>query len=82
MGPNPTVQIYSFMEDPMLLQTVQAAAYGECPVCAALLSRPSSIEETEILTCDECRSPLVVDRRVGVKLILGEAPRIEEDWGE
>lgn len=66
----------------MSLSTVEAAAFGECPVCAALLSRPLSIEETEILTCDECRSALVVDRRVGGRLFFGEAPRIEEDWGE
>ncbi|HPW16826.1 MAG TPA: hypothetical protein PLP83_00435 [Candidatus Aminicenantes bacterium] len=55
---------------------------GECPVCAARLFRPSSVEETEMLTCDECRSALVVDRRVDGLMVLGEAPRIEEDWGE
>jgi len=66
----------------MSLVSVESAAFGECPVCAARLSRPPSIEETEILTCDECRSPLVVDRRIGRQLIFGEAPRIEEDWGE
>ena len=82
MGPNITMFAISFVEDPMSLQTVAADAFGECPVCAALLSRPSSIEETEILTCDECRSALVVDRRVGARLFFGEAPRIEEDWGQ
>ena len=66
----------------MSLPSFVAAVTGECPVCAARLSRPASIEETKILTCDECRSPLVVDRRLGLKMILGEAPIIEEDWGE
>lgn len=82
MGPNATVQFHFVMEETMSVETVRTTAYGECPVCAALLSRPSAIEETEILICDECRSPLVVDRRLGAKLILGEAPSIEEDWGE
>lgn len=59
-----------------------SAAYGECPICAALLSRPVSIEETEILTCDECRSILVVERIDGTRMILGQAPAVEEDWGE
>ncbi len=66
----------------MSLPVAEAAVFGECPVCAALLSRPSSIEETEILTCDECRSTLVVDRRIDGRVIFGEAPRIEEDWGQ
>ena len=66
----------------MSLPAFETAASGECPVCAARLFRPLSIEETEILTCDECRSALVVDRRVGGRLVLGEAPRIEEDWGQ
>jgi len=81
MGPNSMFTIFR-PEDPMSLQTVETAVSGECPVCAAQLFRPSSIEETEILTCDECRSVLVLDRRVGGRLIFGEAPRIEEDWGQ
>ena len=66
----------------MNLQTVEAAACGECPICAAWISPAGPVEETKILTCGECRSALVVDRREGATLILGEAPRIEEDWGE
>lgn len=81
MPPNTMFAIFD-PEEPMSLMPVETIVRGECPVCAARLSRPSSIEETEILTCDECRSVLVVDRRVDGRLILGEAPRIEEDWGQ
>ena len=66
----------------MSLEIVGTAAAGECPVCAAWLTPAGPVEESEILTCRECRSTLVVDRRIGSTLVLGEAPRIEEDWGE
>lgn len=71
-----------FQEETMSTLPAETAVSGECPVCAARLFRPSSIEETEILTCDECRSVLVVERRVDGLVILGAAPRIEEDWGQ
>jgi lysine biosynthesis protein LysW len=40
------------------------------------------IEEAELLACPECRSILVVDRIEASRLVLSEAPQIEEDWGE
>ena len=55
---------------------------GECPVCAAVFAPSGSVEDTEILPCPECRTMLVVERRERGRLILGEAPQIEEDWGE
>jgi len=55
---------------------------GECPVCAAGITPPGGVEETEILTCPDCQSPLVVDGFEGTRLRLSEAPLIEEDWGE
>jgi lysine biosynthesis protein LysW len=55
---------------------------GECPVCAAGIIAAEGVEESEILTCPECQSKLVVDSRQGQSLILSEAPIIEEDWGE
>ena len=36
----------------------------------------------EILACPECRSLLVVEARQGGRMVLAEAPAIEEDWGE
>ena len=55
---------------------------GECPVCAAGITPPGGVEETEILTCPDCQSPLVVNGFEGTRLRLSEAPLIEEDWGE
>jgi lysine biosynthesis protein LysW len=55
---------------------------GSCPICSAAIIAAEGLEETEILTCPECQSKLVVDSRQGQSLILGEAPLIEEDWGE
>lgn len=64
------------------IETIETTKRGECPVCAALIIPNSGIEETEILSCPECRSMLVVDGIEGNRLKLAEAPRIEEDWGE
>jgi len=58
------------------------ALRGECPICAASIAPVHGVEETEILTCPDCQSPLVVDGFEGQRLRLSEAPRIEEDWGE
>ncbi len=55
---------------------------GECPVCAAVVAAGGAVEDTEILPCPECRTMLVVDRLERGRLILSEAPQIEEDWGE
>jgi len=66
----------------MSMEQMEMIARGECPVCAALIVPSAGIEETEILRCPECQSMLVVDGFEGGGLILSEAPRIEEDWGE
>ncbi len=55
---------------------------GECPMCAADIIAAEGLEESEILTCPECQSKLVVDGRQGQSLFFSEAPAIEEDWGE
>ncbi len=66
----------------MSLERLEAARYGACPVCAATVAPRVPVEETEILACPECQTRLVVDGFEGPRLVLGEAPRIEEDWGE
>ncbi|MGA2586118.1 MAG: lysine biosynthesis protein LysW [Candidatus Aminicenantales bacterium] len=66
----------------MSLEKIEMTARGECPVCAAFVFSASSVEETEILACPECRTMLVVDGVEGSRLRLSEAPQIEEDWGE
>jgi hypothetical protein len=59
-----------------------AAPRGTCPVCAAVFTPRGPVEDTEILPCPECQTMLVVERREGSWILLGEAPQIEEDWGE
>jgi lysine biosynthesis protein LysW len=66
----------------MSMNQLIAEVQGSCPVCSAAITAAQGLEETEILTCPECQSKLVVDGRQGQNLVLGEAPLIEEDWGE
>jgi hypothetical protein len=66
----------------MSMERLALISRGDCPVCAALISPPGGLEESEILACPECQSMLVVEGCEGGRLIFGEAPRIEEDWGE
>jgi lysine biosynthesis protein LysW len=55
---------------------------GTCPVCGGTVPSPGPLVPTEIVVCPECQSMLVVESlREGAPL-LGEAPKIEEDWGE
>lgn len=53
-----------------------------CPVCEGSVSIPSDTEESEIISCSECDTRLVVASKTGHSLILNEAPAIEEDWGQ
>ncbi len=66
----------------MSIERLDAIRRGECPVCAAMFSPGPNVEETEILPCPECRTMLVVEGFENERLILSEAPQIEEDWGE
>jgi lysine biosynthesis protein LysW len=66
----------------MSTEHLAISLHGECPVCAAGIAPAAGVEETEILTCPDCQSPLVVDGFEGQRIRLSEAPLIEEDWGE
>jgi len=66
----------------MSMERFALSSRGDCPVCAALISPVGGLEESEILACPECQSMLVVEGCEGGRLVFGEAPRIEEDWGE
>ena len=66
----------------MSMEHLEILYRGTCPVCAADVVPASRLEESELLPCPECRTMLVVDGTEGNRLILNEAPRIEEDWGE
>lgn len=52
-----------------------------CPLCAGSISLPAGTEEGEIITCDECSAELEV-KTVEPTVTLGEAPKVQEDWGE
>lgn len=55
---------------------------GTCPVCDAKISAPADAEESEIISCNDCDSRLVV-AEINKNLIkLEKAPEIEEDWGQ
>lgn len=53
-----------------------------CPVCDVQITLPADVAESEVVTCTDCKSRLVVDRIEGEKAHLSEAPEVEEDWGE
>ena len=53
-----------------------------CPICDAQVSLAQDVEESEIITCPDCHSRLVVEKVKGSKVSLSKAPEVEEDWGE
>lgn len=63
-------------------RTTSIELEGNCPVCDAWIRTAEPVEESEILTCTDCYSMLVVDGIENRRIILAEAPQMEEDWGE
>jgi C4-type Zn-finger protein len=57
-------------------------AHGTCPVCTGNVPSSGSFVVTEIVGCPECQSMLVVEGFANGVPVFGEAPRVEEDWGE
>lgn len=53
---------------------------AECPECAAEVSLPNDVMESEIVQCAECEVELEVVTLSPLTLDL--APEEEEDWGE
>ncbi|MBI3366098.1 lysine biosynthesis protein LysW [Candidatus Roizmanbacteria bacterium] len=53
-----------------------------CPVCDAQVTLQKNTEESEIISCSECHTRLVVASMKGAFATLEEAPKVEEDWGE
>lgn len=54
----------------------------QCIICNGNINLPEDVEVSEIITCGECQSKLVVKKIEANKVILNEAPQVEEDWGE
>jgi len=52
----------------------------ECPDCGADVTVSETVEQNEILTCDECGSELEVKSLNPI--VLEIAPEEEEDWGQ
>ncbi len=55
---------------------------GLCPVCEATLEIKEDTEVSELLFCPECQTLLVVEDVQERQAQLGQAPVIEEDWGQ
>ena len=55
---------------------------GVCPVCDAQVPLASDITESEVISCPDCKTRLVVESIEKGKVKLAEAPKVEEDWGE
>ncbi len=55
---------------------------GNCAVCDLTIMLPAGTRETELLTCKDCKTRLVVEKIDGENATLAQAPAVEEDWGE
>lgn len=55
---------------------------GICSVCDATVTLPKNTEESEIISCSDCKSHLVVQKIMNEKVTLEQAPVVEEDWGQ
>ena len=55
---------------------------GICPICDAQVTVAPDVTESEVVSCAECKTRLVVDKVAGKTISLSKAPEVEEDWGE
>ena len=55
---------------------------NNCPVCDSEVAMPVGTEESEIVSCPDCHTRLVVANITNNVPTLTEAPKVEEDWGE
>lgn len=53
-----------------------------CPVCEAAVICDDDVMESEVLTCRDCLSAIVIETGSASGLVLAPAPPVEEDWGE
>ena len=53
-----------------------------CPICDGQVTLAEKTEESEIISCPECQTRLVVAKIENTTATLSEAPKVEEDWGE
>lgn len=55
---------------------------ANCPICDFKLTIPKNTELSEIITCSDCHSKLVVTKLAATGATLEQAPAVEEDWGQ
>jgi alpha-aminoadipate carrier protein LysW len=55
---------------------------GICPICDGNIKMASDTTESEVISCPECKTRLVVDKVTDKTVSLSKAPEVEEDWGE
>lgn len=53
-----------------------------CPVCDAAVAVPQGSVVSEVMSCPDCGTRLVIQKIEGANAVLGEAPAVEEDWGQ
>lgn len=55
---------------------------NNCPICDSEVTLPEGTETSEIVSCADCHTRLVVSAIGNGVPTLEEAPKVEEDWGE
>ena len=55
---------------------------SNCPICDGDVALAANVEISEIISCTECQTRLVISGITGGSAVLSQAPAIEEDWGE
>lgn len=55
---------------------------GVCPICDGAVRLNDGVEVSEIISCDECKTRLVVECIENQAVTLIKAPDVEEDWGQ
>jgi lysine biosynthesis protein LysW len=55
---------------------------AQCSICDAPVELQEGVEVSEVVTCADCGSRLVVESITNHQVLLAQAPAIEEDWGE
>ncbi len=55
---------------------------GNCPICDASITLASDTQVSEVISCTECKTRLVVEGINEQNATLAKAPEVEEDWGQ
>lgn len=53
-----------------------------CPICDTSLNLGKDVMESEVIECKDCHRKIAVKSLGNGRVLLEEAPYVEEDWGE